>query len=59
MNFSDLIGKPLTESIEKQLRSFGDIRIKRPGFMYTQDFKPSRINIVVDKNNIVTHVGNG
>lgn len=44
-----LIGKVLTEEIQQQLRDANQsFRIKHPHGVYTQDYRPDRLNIRID-----------
>lgn len=44
-----LIGQVLTEEIQQQLRNANQpFRIKHPNGVYTQDYRPDRLNIRVD-----------
>ena len=49
--FHDLIGQPLTDDLREQ---FSDARIKEPGYAYTMDHNPFRLNVHVDKDGIIT-----
>ena len=57
---NDHIGEELTPELEVEFKTeFGNIRIKRPGYAYTADWKPFRLNIHVDKDNVITGTDNG
>lgn len=52
---SHLVGQPLTDEILVELKQrHSTIRVKKPGFMYTQEFRIGRLNVEVDRNNVIT-----
>jgi hypothetical protein len=62
MDLSAHIGKELTEQLELHLKlqiDNGSIRIKRPGYLYTQELKMGRTNIHVNEDNIITKISQG
>lgn len=51
------VGKEATDSVIETLRQWRDdkpIRVLKPGAMMTMDFRPDRLNVNVDANNIIT-----
>lgn len=54
----DLVGTKLNEDEIEQLQSQG-VRVKRPGYAYTMDYNPTRANVHLDENNVVTRVSHG
>jgi hypothetical protein len=56
-DFANLIGQDAT-ALEKTLR-LGMVRIIRPGDMVTQDFRPTRINFMIDDSNAIETVNCG
>lgn len=53
-------GEVLTEKLlESFAKEYPRIRVKKPGYMYTQDYVIGRMNIIVDAENIITGHGAG
>ena len=55
--FAGLIGQDAT-ALEKTLR-LGMVRVIRPGDMVTQDFRPARINFMIDANETIEMINCG
>lgn len=50
----DLVGKPF-EDYEDELReAYPQLRVKKSGYLYTQDFRAARLNVSVDDDGIIT-----
>lgn len=54
--YHDLIGQPFTDEV---LESLGDVRVIEPGYGYTTDYQPFRLNVHVDKHGIITEFTHG
>lgn len=52
--FGDLIGQDVT-ALERRLH-LGPVRVIRPGDMVTLDFRPERLNIRIDDNDVIESV---
>jgi hypothetical protein len=58
-SIGDLVGKPVTETTADDARKRSGaraVRVIRPGMMVTMDFRPDRLNIVVDDKGNVTNL---
>ena len=56
-SIADLVGKAVTETTADDARKRSGartVRVIRPGMMVTMDFRPDRLNIVVDDKGKVT-----
>lgn len=51
---SSLIGQDVT-SLERVLL-LGQVRVIRPGTVVTQDYRPERINFVIDSDDVITQI---
>lgn len=51
-----MIGLKFTSAIESSLlKDYPGIRIRRPGSVFTMDFRPFRLNVDVDADNVITN----
>lgn len=55
--FANLIGQDAT-ALERTMR-LGMVRVIRPGDVVTQDFRPERINFMIDDNETIATINCG
>ncbi len=56
-DFAALIGQDAT-ALETTLH-LGMVRVIRPGDLVTQDFRPARINFMIDENDVIQTINCG
>lgn len=60
VNLRTLVGTKMTPELEKEIKDSGfDVRIIKYGHLYTCDWRPERVNIHLDEDEVVTEIRNG